>query len=99
MRQQIKEFCKKNNLKFEDFSESNGILVTSKICKEKKYKDNINFLKGKGEEYKYRFFEYYKVINYKNYIDCITVHNEKMPINCTSTILTANMINFLNQKI
>ncbi|QMP84931.1 hypothetical protein M1M19_gp72 [Flavobacterium phage vB_FspP_elemoB_14-3B] len=28
MRQQIKEFCKKNNLKFEDFNESNGILKT-----------------------------------------------------------------------
>lgn len=94
----IKEFCKKYNLKFEDFNESSNILVTSKICKIKKYKDNINLLKGKKEDHKYRFFEYYKVVNYESYVDCITIHNEKMPFNYISAILTSNMINFLNQK-
>lgn len=99
MKNNIKEFCKRNNLKFEDFNESNGILVTSKVCKSKKYKDNIHFLRGKMQEHKYRFFEYYKIIDYGDYIDCVTIHTEKMQLNYTSTILTANMINFLNQKI
>lgn len=92
---EIKNFCKKYNLKFEDFNESNNILVTSKICKTKKYKDNVNFIKGKGEEYKCRFFEYHTIINYGNYVDFVTLHHEKTPLNYTSTILTANMINYL----
>ena len=99
MRPRIKEFCKQNKLKFEDFNESNNILVTSKICKSKKYKNNLSFLKGKSEEHKYRFFEYYNVIDYGSYIDCVTIHTEKMQLNRTSTILTANMINFLKQNI
>lgn len=76
----IKNFCKGNNLKFEDFNENSSILVTSKICKKHAYKDTYNFCKGKKGTIKYRFFTYYRVINYETYIDCITVHTEKKPV-------------------
>ena len=92
----IKKFCKEYNLKFEDYNENSGILVASKICKQYAFKDNYSFLKGKKELVgKYRFFTYFKVVNYGNYIDCVTIYNEKRPINNVGTILTANMINFL----
>ena len=77
----VKKFCKEYNLKFEDYIQSSSILVTSIVCKKYAYKDTLSFLKGKKELVeKYRFFTYFKVVNYGNYIDCITIHNEKKPI-------------------
>ena len=93
----IKNFCKNYKLKFEYFNENSNILVTSQICKQYAYKDNNAYLKHKKElAYKYRFFTYFKVVNYGDYIDCITIHHEKKPINTVGTVLTSNMIKYLN---
>lgn len=91
----IKQFCKSNKLKFEDFNLNSNILLTSIICSSYYYKDSFA---SKKEVYKYRFFEYYKVINYGNYIDCIAIFSEKKPINYIGGLITANMINRLNYE-
>ena len=96
MIQEVRNFCKSNNLKFEDFNETSGILVTSKIGKLNRLKDNFA---SKKESFKYRFFEYFKVESYKDSKDFVMIYHQKMPINYTGTILTANMINFLKEKI